>query len=661
MRSPRKIQSGVTNRVSGVDNITPSVRVPPSDEEQIKVQHEANKPKEPAHRPSPDSPFAPVNSRSPSVRGAPIGKARVSTDAKDRATQQLPQLSGHTEYVLQVIRDFFSSRTPQALLDVFRDQDVTRSGSLGFDEFRAALRQVNVGLTEKDTAALFQISDLDGSGILPFAEWFNNFRKDGYSKPIESLRQPFFWSKTRPREPMERGDRVKLAARVMGTPSTSRSKEELMGVLRGELDPGAVMEAFRANDENHTGRLTIPQFVRAMKHLQLEVSEAQAEDVIASINQEHGSSMRQYLGHDAFRNTFHPSNGVTGATAFKHGASPQVRDRRQPTPIQSSEQKGGGKPKQTSATTQPLELDTSLMQSGTYVGMMAGATPRHEALEQTAPAPRRNSPGWPPRSIHEQPNTAREDMMSSWRGADVSHGQAGQFSNVGLIKPGRDIDWYEFLHQGPKTVFGPARTQALNAQPILTSAGYVQNNTAGFSPSSVFADPNAEPNYAAAASAAAAVARRGTLRGGSEHSPHMADLRRSGNRLRETERGSVSARDPHPSRASLRDVEENRWSRSVSECLVPAVESPSYAREAERLIPTSVRPPAEAETDKILAGARRKAKEQHMQQRVREMSVSHSVSQIKSSSLMIQSECSWSVTCSLRRSASSAGKHAQMK
>ena len=604
MRSPRKLQSGVTNRLNASEKVAVHARVPPSDEVPNTVKQEATKLKEPAHHPpSPNSAFAPLNFRPPHVRAAPVGKARVSTD-----TRQLPQLSGHTEYVLQVIRDFFSSRTPQALLDVFRDQDVARSGSLGFDEFRAALRQVNVGLTEKDTAALFQISDLEGSGMLPFADWFNNFRKDGYSKPIESLRQPFFWSKTRPREHLQRSDRVKLAARVMGAPSTSRSKEELMGVLRGELDPGAVMKAFRANDENHTGRLTIPQFVGAMKQLQLELSEAQAEDIVAAINHEHGSSMRQHLLYDTFPNTSQAD--VMNGPTFKPGASPNGHSGlRRPKPVQSDEQKEGTM-KPTPAMVRPLELDTSLMQSGTYVGMMAGATPRQEALAQTAPVPRRTSADWPPRSIKDQPNTARADTMRSWRG--------DKLSNVGLIKPGRDIDWYEFLHQEPATVFGPSRTQTISVQPILTSAGYVQNNAPGFSPSSVFA----EPNYAAAANAAAAVARRDTLKGTTEHLTHVADLRRNGERFREAEKGSVSARDPYPSRASLRDVEESCWSRSVRECLIPPAESPSYAREAERLVRTSVRPPAEAETDKIIASARRKAKEQHMQQRAREMSVS---------------------------------------
>ena len=68
-------------------------------------------------------------------------------------------------------------------------------------QFRGCLRQLNLDLSEKDMSALFKVADSDSSGTLEFAEFFNNFRKDGGASAANGRREPFFWGKARPHDP----------------------------------------------------------------------------------------------------------------------------------------------------------------------------------------------------------------------------------------------------------------------------------------------------------------------------------------------------------------------------------------------------------------------------------------------------------------------------
>ena len=210
-------------------------------------------------------------------------------------------LNGHSEYVMQVMRDFFQSRPAEALIDVFRDQDTNASGTLEFDEFRNAIRLLNITMTEKDMQALFRLADVDGSGCLEFDEFFNNFRKDGYETIAKGKREAFFWGKTRPRSLLAHDDRVKLREQVFGMSTAHRTKEELLEVIREQLEPSVAQRIF---DDGPDARLTVKEFAIAMKDLQVDVTEAQAQDLIAELNRRNHSQMQSFIGPSAFVKAF---------------------------------------------------------------------------------------------------------------------------------------------------------------------------------------------------------------------------------------------------------------------------------------------------------------------------------------------------------------------
>ena len=210
------------------------------------------------------------------------------------------KLTGHSEYVMQVMREFFQKHDLHALLTVFREHDHDKSGTFEFPEFRDAMRSVNLDLTEKDMVALFRAADADGSGCLEFSEFINNFRKEGAGDAAEGRREQFFFSLSRPRPLLKRPDRLKLSRKVEGPPVTSRSLDEMLAIIEKKVDQTGPKAVFHRFDENRSGRLSIPEFVLAMKHYGVDCTEAQAEEVITSINKAYGSSMQSNLNYAPF-------------------------------------------------------------------------------------------------------------------------------------------------------------------------------------------------------------------------------------------------------------------------------------------------------------------------------------------------------------------------
>ena len=89
------------------------------------------------------------------------------------------------------------------------------------EEFGAALKQLNIDLSQKDIETLFRTSDKDGSGLLEFDEFYNHFRKD---LEVEGQTEdPFFWCKARPRPFISKGERKSLADVVFGDADAKQS------------------------------------------------------------------------------------------------------------------------------------------------------------------------------------------------------------------------------------------------------------------------------------------------------------------------------------------------------------------------------------------------------------------------------------------------------
>ena len=115
-------------------------------------------------------------------------EAQAAADANDTFTSRTT-LSGHQEYALQIMTDFFSTRPLEQMRNAFRDADKDNSGQLELAEFQLAVRNMGSKLTDKDAKTLFKIADMDGSGTLGIDEFFINFRHDQWP------RERFFWAK----------------------------------------------------------------------------------------------------------------------------------------------------------------------------------------------------------------------------------------------------------------------------------------------------------------------------------------------------------------------------------------------------------------------------------------------------------------------------------
>ena len=73
-----------------------------------------------------------------------ISAAAAPSDVKQKS------LSGHQEYAMQVMTDYFSTRPLEQMRNAFRDADRDGSGELDVGEFCLAVRNMGSKLTDKD-------------------------------------------------------------------------------------------------------------------------------------------------------------------------------------------------------------------------------------------------------------------------------------------------------------------------------------------------------------------------------------------------------------------------------------------------------------------------------------------------------------------------------
>eukprot|EP00966_Prymnesium_polylepis_P247073 5714068-Prymnesium_polylepis.1 len=140
-------------------------------------------------------------------------------------------VNGHVESVLSTMRDFFQTRPYSVLLDVFRNQDVSLDGAIQLEEFKGALRDLNLNLTDKDMEAVFKVCDKDQSGKLELNEFFNNFRKDTFP------RTQFFWTSQRPvplLKPEQRPDLLKKMDNVRRGTRAKRKDDDILNMLEAQ-------------------------------------------------------------------------------------------------------------------------------------------------------------------------------------------------------------------------------------------------------------------------------------------------------------------------------------------------------------------------------------------------------------------------------------------
>jgi len=234
---------------------------------------------------------------------------------------------------MQIMRDYFSSRKSngvKAMMEIFRDYDFDRSSSLEFPEFRDAMRQLNLALNDKDLKALFHCADTDGSGTVEFAEFINNFNKEGFASKHKRP-EAFFWGKARPSEALPKSERKELWEKATagkgGKTLIKRTKNEIIKMIADQVDARAAKQTFHQFDEDRSGRISTKEFVDMLKFWGMDVTEHQATDVITTINEKGGYSLKHELIYDAFARAFNTFLDLDNISGGQVGAGQEARGR----------------------------------------------------------------------------------------------------------------------------------------------------------------------------------------------------------------------------------------------------------------------------------------------------------------------------------------------
>ena len=89
---------------------------------------------------------------------------------------------------MHLLRNYFGARPNTALVGAFREQDQDRSGRFSVLEFKAALRALNVDVTEGEAEDVFRHLDADGSGVLELSEFVNAMKAEAPPEETRWLR-----------------------------------------------------------------------------------------------------------------------------------------------------------------------------------------------------------------------------------------------------------------------------------------------------------------------------------------------------------------------------------------------------------------------------------------------------------------------------------------
>lgn len=386
---------------------------------------------------------------------AELERLRRKNQGQTVGTVRKKTVDGHAEAAISVMRDFFSTRPYEILLNVFRDQDKDRSGSIDLDEFKRGLKQLNLNLTDRDMTAVFKAADQDQSGTVDFDEFLNSFRTDSFPREV------FFWDKTRPRGLLKREDRKRLAQTLGGGSNLQKkyTQDEILELVQAKVDNFGGKPIFNSLDDNRSGRVNVREFVDALQAMEVHITDHQAEDLFGNLNGKVGDEKREHLGFRAFANAF--MRGVhEGTTGSDEGVIPLLpkailwgkegtTDHLQPAPSPRppAHAKGNLAPRGRGRYAGSLgggdgeELDSIQRFSSTRAPM--------ELLE-SLPIDRGALYSQEISGGYDQMASAGHDQMSGWRDGRPVGG-----IGVGPQELGRGLDW--FTHKRQETIALSAR------------------------------------------------------------------------------------------------------------------------------------------------------------------------------------------------------------
>ena len=236
-------------------------------------------------------------------------------------------LSPHAEYSLEILREFFKKRPIQSLKDTFYSMDANCSGKLDEQEFKEALKHLHIDVTAKDSAAIFRAVDFDKSGELNFDEFYRSFRTDAFK------RADFFWGKARPFAAPDRANRAQLA-HELGVKVDKASTAEIMATIQAKVDRKGIQLMYRVFDEKRDGLRNTKAFAKSMKRVGIELTDAEADDVIRAIHLQAGTPipLGSHVSFDAFAKAFKPdgysllADGVPSAQNYMNHSRPSSAD-----------------------------------------------------------------------------------------------------------------------------------------------------------------------------------------------------------------------------------------------------------------------------------------------------------------------------------------------
>lgn len=419
-------------------------------------------PREPAYGSDlvrkPPPPPAPVTGPKAGIAGVKEQSftelSRMRRDAQQVATSRRT-VDGHAEAAISVMREFFQTRPMSTLLEVFRNNDDDMSGDIDLEEFKQGLRKLNLDLSDRDMVAVFRAVDADNSGEVDLDEFFNCFRTDSFP------RDTFFWSKTRPRGLLGRKERVQLAQHLGGSGwHREYSAEDVLNVVQRKVRQFNAKNVFNSLDENRSGRVSVREFVSALREMEIHISDTKAEEIIADINSRVGDTRRSHLFYRSFCNAF-AAGTHEGTTGSDEGVLPVPKAQlwRSDTPANANQ---GQQVPPTGASRMPAarsgfdeadELDS--------IQRFVGSQPKKETLRNLSTS---RGKMYEAEIEAQQAGMQRHDMLSGWRDGTTRV----EKDSVGPTALGRSIDWFDFRQQREHRLLGRNKGEA--ASGILPGA-----------------------------------------------------------------------------------------------------------------------------------------------------------------------------------------------
>ena len=278
---------------------------------------------------------------------APVGRAAL------RASTGLPT-GRPVETVMHLLRNYFGARPNTALVGAFREQDQDRSGRFSVLEFKAALRALNVDVTEGEAEDVFRHLDADGSGVLELSEFVNAMKAEAPPEETRWLRfgVGHHYVAPNPEPPALSGIKSSAGesgfARSLGVPvkqprrtaparadnelgrADQRRAEAALQALRNFFQQRhfrALFGCFQDHDQDNSGQFEITEFCAALGALNIDLSQVDRESLFRMLDKD-GSGV---LGIAEFMNAVRAEPSVEEAQWLRLGiGKQQLQPNREP-------------------------------------------------------------------------------------------------------------------------------------------------------------------------------------------------------------------------------------------------------------------------------------------------------------------------------------------